>query len=581
MSAPVPTNPSLPSNWQIPGIYISLDLRGSSAGIGSLDKRILLVGHKTGEGIAPLNTVVQVLGQSHANLLFGRGSDLARQHKATLSQIGSGMADIYAIVVPEPIGGLASTHLITFIGDAQGAGSVELAICGLSTTVAIANLDTASAIAANVASAITNDLPDAPVTAKASGPTVTLTYRVAGEIGNDLPVIVTFSGNTGVKASPGTVSFNGLGVGDGSVVVDIGTTAVQAPLNNGDTGVTAAQSLAQAFALDAYPCTASVSGPGVLALYYVPGRVVHRISAAIYTTTSISVALAVGAAGSGAPPLTTALGHVGSQAAFGCWSSGLVDLASLGAMAAHIEAYADGLRQKDQELFIASTDALAKAAGIAPGTTPAMSGSPRYAIGWCPDAPEQAYELAARMAALVAVEDYYPYNYDGEPLATDDTTPLRLPHVNTRPDDGECNAALNMGLTPLVVDEAAGQLVILSDRTTMQTTDDRLWAWGTIRTLAFYRADLRTFLKQRFSHKNIKLDGTPRTAYTVKLDSIRDAVLERIRTWDNADLFDGVDAIKDQIQVTPNAQNRRRVDIFVPCRPPRKLSQLGADAALV
>jgi phage tail sheath gpL-like len=580
MSAPIPLNPNLPSNWRVPGIYISLDLRGSSAGIGTLAKRILLVGHKTATGIAPLNTVVQILGQSNANLLFGQGSDLARQHKATLAQIGSGMADIFAIVVPEPVGGVQSTHLITFIGNAQGAGAVEIAICGLTTTVAIANLDTAATIAANAAAAINAELPDAPVTAQANGPTVTLTYRHAGLVGNDLPVMVTFSGNTGVQASPGSISFNGLGVGAGSVVVDIGATAVQAAINSNDTGINIAQSLAQAFAADAYPCTAAATGAGVLTLYYAPDRGVHRISAAIFTTTAVSVALAVGTLGAGQPTLTQSLGNVASQSAFGCWASGFVDAQSLSAMAAHIEAYADGLRQKDQELFIASTDALATAAAIAPNTTPALSSSPRYAIGWCADSPEQAYELAARMAACVCVEDYYPYNYDGQPLETDDTTPLLLPHVNSRPDDGECNAALNLGLTPLVADEVLGQLVILSDRTTMQTQDDRLWGWGTIRTLAFYRADLRAFLKQRFPNKSLKLTGVPRTAYTVNLESIRDAVLERIRQWDNADLFDGVDAIKDEVTVSPNATNRTRIDIFVPCKPPQKLSQLGADAAL-
>jgi len=580
MSAPTPLNPSLASNWRIPGVFISLDLSGASSGIGSLDKRVLLVGHRTSQGIAPLNTIIQVLGQSHANLLFGRGSDLARKHKAALSQICSGMADIYAVVVPEPVGGTPSTHIVTFVGDATGTGAVEVFVCGLSTTVAIANLDTAAAIAANVAAAVNEELPDAPVTAKANGATVVLTYRVAGAVGNDLPVMITFSGNSGLQASPGTISFNGLGVGDGSAVVDIGTTAVQVAVKNGDTGITVAQAFVQAFAADAFPCTAAATGAGILTLYYAPGRVVHRISAVLFTTTGISVAVATGTLGAGAPSLTTSLGNVASQAAFGCWSSAFSDAASLGAMATHIENYADGLRQKDQALFIGSTDALATAAAIAPATTPSLSGSPRYAIGWCPDAPEQAYELAARLAARVAVEDYYPYNYDGEPLETDDTTPLLLPHVKAQPDDGECNSALNLGLTPLVVDEALGQLVILSDRTTMQSTDDRLWAWGTIRTLAFYRTDLRGFLKQRFAHKNLKLNGTPRTAYTVQVSSIRDAVLERIRTWDNSDLFDGVDAIKDQILVAPNAQNRNRVDIFVPCRPPRKLSQLSADAAL-
>jgi len=581
MTISAPLNPDLPSSWLVPGIYISLDLRGSSAGIGNVAKRILLVGHKTATGIAPLNTVVQLQGQSSANLFFGRGSDLARLHAAAQSQIGGGAADLYGVAVPEPVGGITSTHLITFVGDAKGAGSVDVTICGYRVTVAIANLDTGAMIAGHVASAINKQLVDVPVTAQANGATVSLVYRHVGLVGNDLPVMVAFSGSSGVRASPGSISFNGLGSGDGSVVVGIGTQAVQASIRNADTGITVSQTLAQDFAADSYPCTAEASGAGLLTLYYAPGRVVHRISAAIYTTTGIAVALAVGVSGSGEPALTQALGNVAGQAAFPCWTSAFLDADTLGAMAAHIEAYADGRRQKDQQLFLGSTDSLLRAGALPPATTPTLSGSPRYAIGWCPGAPEQAYELGARLAARVCVEDYHPYNYDGAPLETDGVVPLLLPHQNSRPDPNEQNAALQLGLTPLVVDESLGQLVILSDRTTIDSTDDRLWAWGTIRTLGFYRLDLAAFLRQRFPHKNLKLHGEPRTPNTVKLDSIRDAVIERIRTWDNADLFDGVDDLKDQVRVSPNANNRHRVDIFIPCRPPEKLDQLSGDASLV
>jgi hypothetical protein len=71
-----------------------------------------------------------------------------------------------------------------------------------------------------------------------------------------------------------------------------------------------------------------------------------------------------------------------------------------------------------------------------------LTGSPRYVVGWCPDSPQQAYKLAARMAARVCVEDFRPYNYDGEPLKTDDLVPLFLPHQNSRPGQDDANAAL-------------------------------------------------------------------------------------------------------------------------------------------
>jgi hypothetical protein len=68
---------------------------------------------------------------------------------------------------------------------------------------------------------------------------------------------------------------------------------------------------------------------------------------------------------------------------------------------------------------------------------------------------------------------------------------------------------------------------------------------------------------------------------TVNISSISDAIYERMRQWDDADLFDGADDAKSQIRVSPNPFNTSRVDIFVPCRPPRKLDQLSGVAGLI
>ena len=575
-----PLNPDLPSSWMIPGIYLSLDLSGAPPSITTVPKRLLLVGHKTDGGIATLNTVVQLNGPAAALLWFGRGSEVLRLYNAARSQVGGGVLDIYGVAIPEPVGGVQSNHLVTFTGNARAAGSIELVICGYRISIAVAAGDTPPVLAAAAVRTV-RALDALPVIPSSVGPTLWLTYRIRGRVGNDLPVIVNAPVDLGVKASPGAITLDGRASGAGALAFSIGAKTVQVELADGDTGEAVASRLATELNRGASPCGAQASGAAVT-LEYVRDRVVHRITAEVFGSTGLTAKLAVGTVGEGVPQLGSALAHLGAQSAFPCWASAFADAATLGAVAEHIETQANGRIQKDQQLFVGATDALTIAGAIASGSTPPLTSSPRYAITWCPDSPQQAYELAARAAARVCAEDYHPYNYNGEPLATRDGVPLLLPHPSARPDADELNAALrSYGLTPLVVDEQGSRLTILRDRTTSNAVDERLWAWGTVRSLAFYRRDLAVFLRSRFSQKNIKLFGTPRTPRTVSLTSIKDAVFERVRSWDNADLFDGADDLKSAIQVAPNTNAQGRVDIFVPCRPPRKLDQLSGVAALV
>jgi len=580
MMASPPLNPDLPSSWLLPGIYISLDLSGATGGLGNLAKRILLVGPKTQQGIAKPNAIIQLLGQANANLWFGRGSDIARMYAAVQSQIGGGTADIYAVSPPDPTGGVQANHLATFLGTATAAGAVDIYICGYRATVAIANGDTPAVIAAATVKAI-NALGVVPVVASVVGGTVWLTARAAGEHGNDLPLIVNFTGASGVKASPGTIALAGTAVGAGTLTVSMGATTVPTEIVNGQADTVLAAKVVGELNLGAYACSAEATG-NVVTLLYEPDRVVHRIATQVFTATGITATTATGTQGSGTPSLTATLSSVAAQAAFPCWVSAYTDADSLGAMASHIEHEANGLIQKDQMLFVTSTKAVADAGAIPSSTTPLLTASPYFVVSWCQDAPQQGYELAAREAGRVCIEDYHPCNYDGEALVSAGGVPLLLPHRSSRPDPDELNAAIrSYALTPLAVDEQAGALVIVRDRTTSGSDDERLWAWGTIRTLSFYRFDLNGFLRKRFSKKNLKLFGTPKTSRTVSLTSIADAVYERVRSWDDADLFDGAEDLKKQIRVSPNSEVAGRVDVFVPCRPPVKLDQLSGVASLV
>lgn len=581
MTLQAPQNPDIPSSWKVPGVYVAFDLNGSGAGLSDIRKRLLLVGYKTTDGIHPVDTPVQITGQSQANTYFGRGSDLARQFAAAQSQNGAGAIDIFCLAITPPAGGTASTHLITFIGTATSAHAVTVTICGYKTTVPIASGDSATAIGAAVSAAI-NLMKDIPVTAGAGSGTVTLTYRVKGAEGNDLPVMVEFSEDAGVKASPGTITYATNASGSGSATVTVGSVTMTASIANLDTPSTVAAAMAAAINGGGNPVTAEAA-VGVLTLYYAPGRVVHRISAAIVTSTGITATAAVGTAGSGSPTLTTGLSNLARASAYKCWAPQFNDTTSLGTIATHIETYADGRAQKDQQVFSCSTQTLATAGAIPTGTTPALTASPRYAVATCPDSPQQAYELSARYAAAICASDYAPENFDGVQIRSKtDTVPLLLPHDAVRLSPEEANAAIgSYYLTPLVVDEASSTLQIMTARTTSNDADQRLHEVSVMMTLAYYRYDMNQFLRTRFRRKTYKAAGTPRTTNCITDDNVKDAMYERVVLWDDADLFDGAESIRDQIRVNVDPVVRTRINTFLPCKPPLPVHQISVVAGLV
>jgi phage tail sheath gpL-like len=581
MALAAPTNPDLPGSWLVPGVYTALDLTGSGAGLSNVQKRLLLLAYKDTGGTQAVDTPVQVTGQSTANTYFGRGSDMARLFAAAQSQNGGGAIDIFCCAITPPSGGTASTHLITFAGTATTAGSVRVTICGYSTEVAIASGDGATAIGAAVSTAI-NLLKDIPVTAGAGSGTVTLTYRHKGVVGNDLPIMVDFTGASGVTASPGTVAYATNASGAGSATVTIGSTTITASISNTDTPTVVAAAMATAINAGAYPVTASAD-TGTLTLFYAPGRVVHRISAAIVTSTGITATAAVGTAGAGTPTLTTALANIAKMSAFKTWATAFNEVTSLGTMSTHIETYADGRSQKDQQLFAAGTDALATVGAVPTGTTPLLTASPRYAVGVCPDSPQQSWELSARYAAAVCALDFAPTNLDGVQLKSKtDTVPLLLPHTSVRLSPEEANSAMySYYLTPFVVDEQTSQLQIMRARTTSNSSDQRLWEVSVISTLGYYRYDINQFLRSRFRNKIFKASGTPRTTNAITADNVKDALYERMVSWDDADLFDGAASVRDQIQVNQDPLVPTRINAFLPCKPPLPVHQISVVASPV
>ena len=583
MAAPFAPASSIPSSYEVPGVYFELRASGAGAAATAPSKRALLWGHKTASGSGQFNSPIRCPGLQQALLYAGQGSDAARAFQAFTAQAGNGTADVYLMLVPDPslLGGQA-TRTIIVAGTPSIAGSVDLWVCGYLLSVRIAMSDTPTTIAASLAAAV-NALADLPVTASANTGTVTLTYRHYGFVGNDIPVIVSQTDATGITFSPGTITYANAVVGAGAATVSVGGTTISAALAGGETAAQAATKVKLAINAGSYPVSATDDGAGVLTLFYVPGRVVNKVSAAIVTSTGVTATVACGTVvpnnGSNRPTLTTALANLANQdGGFRTWLSTWNDATTVGTLAANIESAAGPLTQREQFLFIGSTDGIVTAGALPTSTTPALTGLWRHSILVQPDSPQQAYEIAARGAAMAAVEDYAPRNYAGAELHTDPAqrVPFLVPHpaVRIAPGSDDVQMALHTyGLTPVCV-TADGRQVIAKGRTTWQTDAGPFRDWGGGQHVGFLRLRFVAVGAALIAGKNIRRNGPAHSPNVITLESIRDALIAEAARLDAIDLYDGAETFKGAFQFSFDPNLPGRVNGYVPLAVIRSLHQL-------
>lgn len=578
MTLLAPTNTDLPSSYKIPGVYVQLNLSGSGSAAGDDNRKILVLAYRSATGAFGPDTPKLETQQSDVNSDFGQGSDVARIYAAFQSQFGPGICDVYCCGISEPGGGTAATYTITFSGPATSSGLLDCFVCGYRASIGIANGDTATVVATALAGELTK-IADLPVTVSDNGSgTLTLTYRHKGVTGNDLPIMFHQDGGAGIKVSPGTITYANSATGAGSATVTIGATTITVAIANNDTNTTVAANVAAAINGGSYPVTASVNA-GVVTLYYANDRPVRRISAAIVTSTVITATLSLhGTAGAGTPTLTNALVNLDALSfGFAAVVTSFNEVTSLGTLSTDIEAQCNGLNQKGEELFFGSVAALATAGALPSGSSPALTASPRYTEAWCRESPQQAYEIAARYAAIYTFSDYFAKNLDGQVLRTRGSVPLLNPAIQDRPPAPDQNAAIRTYyMTPIVVNQQ-NQLTVLRATTTFSGQNQDLAEVSTMRQLDTARPALRNRLQGLFTGTSYRASNTtPKTPNTVTDGSIKDAIYIWMRELDDQDLFDDAEAWKDALKVNTDPSVNTKKNVFVPLAIIRNLHQLGA-----
>jgi len=578
----VPQNPDVGALLE-PGIFSSFNFAGSGAAPVNTDRSAHIIGCRLSSGAGVADTPTLYTQQSDVDSDHGRGSEAARNFAAFQSQNGPGTAEVWVTGVAEPSGGTAATYIWTFAGTATAPGSVSLSICGYNLTASVAIGDTGTTVATALY-ASRNAILDAPVTVADSGSgTLTFTYRHKGVTGNDCPFVWHQDGATAITASNATLTYtSNPGGSAGSATVTVGgytfTIAIDPAVQTTAALVATAVYSGINSASPPGPVTATNPSSGVVALFPRNDRPVRRVSAAIVTFTTTTVAVSLhGTTGAGTPSLTGALTNAAAlNRGWAAWVPSFCDATSLGTFETHLEAEGNGVVQKNQTLFLGSTAKLATAGAVITSASPSPTAilNSGCALLWVKDAPQQQYELAARYAAIYMQSEYFPQNLDGARLKTRGTVPLGAPHLVDRPNRADREAAMGSYYMTVGMVDGAGYLTIERAVTTSNASNVDLHELSTFRQIHTSRPNLNQYLADRFTGKSLRVTGVPKTSNTVTPTSVRDAVFAWATGMDDQDRYDGAETWKASIACTVDPVYATRLRVFVPYAIIRNLHQL-------
>lgn len=577
----VPANPDIGSILE-PGVFTSFNFTGSGAAILNTDRSAMLMGYRLSSGAGVADTPQLYTQQSDVNTDHGRGSEIARNFAAFNAQYGPGF-EVWCTGITPPSGGAQATYVFTFAGPATTAGFVSISFAGyvISTSVAIG--DTATIVCTNLYGA-RQAILDSGVSLTDSGSgTLTATYAHKGVTGEDYPIIVHQDGATGITISNGKITFAGAPGGSaGSITVTMGGTTVTAAIDPAvqTTAILASTAVAAAInASSTAPFTAVDDGAAHCTLFPRNDRPLRRLSVATVaplTTVAGTISLN-GTIGSGTPTLTNALTNAAALSrGFAAWVPSFGDSTSIGTLVTHGESEGNGVIQKNQSFFVASTAKLATAGAIITSASPSPTTmlNAGWSMYWVKDAPQQGFELAARYAAIYLYPAYFPQNIAGTPLATRAAVPLGAPAIIDRPIRVDREAAMSTYFMTVGLVNASGQLTIERPITCSNAANLDLHDLSTMRQIHTSRPNLNQFLTTLFTGKSFRANGVPRTSNTVTLQSIKDAITTWIQGLDDQDRFDGVDVWKSAINVAVDPVISGRVRAFVPYALIRPLYQL-------
>lgn len=151
----------------------------------------------------------------------------------------------------------------------------------------------------------------------------------------------------------------------------------------------------------------------------------------------------------------------------------------------------------------------------------------------------------------------------------------------------ERNLLLRDGISTFTVNDA-GQCFVERKITTYQTApsgvgDVSFLDVETVKTLAYLRYDLRTFIPTRFPRFKLADDGTAfaRGQDVATPGTIKAEIIARAYKWEAAGLVEGMDQFKADLIVVRNDTDKSRVDVRLPINIMNQLRVLAAQIQFI
>lgn len=304
------------------------------------------------------------------------------------------------------------------------------------------------------------------------------------------------------------------------------------------------------------------------------------------TTTATSDAFLSG--GATADSNTTALATILSKK-FYYIVSAAEDATQFGALVTQVNTQAAPTTGIRQRAFAGSVDTLANATTVATGINAA-----RAEIVWSEKAPWTPAELAANQAAIVALYETSPNprtNFAGFGNDAETTNYWKVPKSRTdtaHPTRTSIKSALNNGLSPIAVNPT-GTTYLVNRITTRSlsgsTADYRIRSAHKVTICDFFGDDLQAKLILQNAGKRIANDP-PRGARSPGPDVVtptvcRMQVFALLNDYDQNDLLQNLDQIKEGTVVQRETSPTTRMGIRVPLQPIENLEQMAVEVAQV
>ena len=191
--------------WRPAGVNAEFD--ASQANTATQNQRAAIIGQITSSGTATANTAFQAYSQTQVNGLCGINSMAALKYAAY--RLLDPFGEVWIGALADASGGTAATANILFTGPAAAAGTLALYLMGVSIPVAVNQGDSATAIAANVVSAITGAIGVccAAVVDGTTASKVDLTALHKGLALNDIDIRFNYKGAQNGEVTPPGVGF--------------------------------------------------------------------------------------------------------------------------------------------------------------------------------------------------------------------------------------------------------------------------------------------------------------------------------------------------------------------------------------